>query len=645
MDLLDGLNPEQREAVITVEGPLLVHAGPGSGKTRVITHRIAYMVQESKINPHHILAVTFSKKATGEMKKRLANLLGGTASSVNVSTIHAACLHLLRKEGVPGIGTAFEICDDDEQNKLLRKCMENADVDVDENGLRRFKGIISYAKTNLIDIDSSTARRGGRFDDVSLTIFRSYQRALKRRRALDYDDILVYTHRLLTQNESILRRYQQIYKFILVDEFQDTSSLQYRIIKLLGARHHNVCVVGDPDQTIYSWRQAEIRNIDHFSRDFPGARVIGMGRNYRSTRAIVDAANALISHNSRRRAKKLVTARPAGKKLAVVKLEDEEGEASFITSTVKQLTGELKLAYGDFAVLYRINAQSRAIEDRFNQEKIPYKLATGTPFYKRKEIQDMAAWLRIMRNTSDDAAMTRVIKLAGKGIGTQSVAELISHAEKFNSHIYRVIEQAAAGALPAFPVRIQRAGARFFTLVKDLHAESKHISLVALMHRIIERTGYREHLNGEDNVEERWENVLELIALAASYEHLSTSEALSLLLQRITAATDSAVAGEDCQAVTLNTLHGSKGTEYAVVFLIGLEEGLLPHSRSVNDPGRLEEERRLCYVGITRGMERVYLTLAAKRHAFGEISFRTPSRFLQELPAHLVDFHNLAIFR
>ncbi|MGA2368886.1 MAG: ATP-dependent helicase, partial [Dehalococcoidia bacterium] len=318
MDLLEGLNSEQIEAVKTLEGPLLVHAGPGSGKTRVIVHRIAYMVLEAKIKPRHILAVTFSRKAAGEMQKRLEELLGETASLLTVSTIHSACLRILRREGIPGLGTAFEVYDEEEQNKLIRQCMEKAGLSIEDNDLRRFKGMISYAKINMIGPDSVVPGSAGRFDDASAAVYRSYQSELKRQRALDYDDMLISTHRLLKENEPVLKKYQQLYRYILVDEFQDTSSLQYQIIRLLGSGHRNVCVVGDPDQTIYSWRQAEIRNIDHFRKDFPGTRVIGMDENYRSTRAIVDAANALISHNSRRKEKQLTTSREEGTKVAVV---------------------------------------------------------------------------------------------------------------------------------------------------------------------------------------------------------------------------------------------------------------------------------------------------------------------------------------
>ncbi|MGA2157980.1 MAG: UvrD-helicase domain-containing protein [Dehalococcoidia bacterium] len=636
MDLLEGLNSEQIEAVKTLEGPLLVHAGPGSGKTRVIVHRIAYMVLKAKIKPRHILAVTFSRKAAGEMQKRLEELLGETASLLTVSTIHSACLRILRREGVPGLGTSFEIYDDEEQNKLIKQCMEKAGLSIEENDLRKFKGIISYAKINMINPDSIVPGSGGRFDNASAAVYRSYQQALKKQWALDYDDMLISTHGLLKENEPVLKKYQQLYRYILVDEFQDTSSLQYQIIKLLALGHRNVCVVGDPDQTIYSWRQAEIRNIDHFRKDFPGTRVIGMDENYRSTRAIVDAANALIAHNSRRKEKELTTSREEGKKVAVVRLEDEDGEARFIARTIKTVAAQSGLKNSDFAVLYRVNAQSRALEDGFNVEGLPYKLATGTPFYKRREIMDMAAWLRVIRNPADDTALTRAMRLAGKGIGAQSMAALQSHAEKSGAHLFTVLEQAAAGALPSLPVRTQRSAAHFLTLVHDLQAEARHISLVTLMNRILERTAYLEHLKGEDDPEERWENVLELISLAGAYEHLNPIEALSSLLQKITVASDAAERGQGEEAVTFNTLHGSKGTEFPVVFIAGAEEGLLPHNKSLDDPERLEEERRLCYVGITRAMDAVYLTYSEKRRSYGEISYRVPSRFIREIPRHLV---------
>jgi DNA helicase-2/ATP-dependent DNA helicase PcrA len=643
MDLLEGLNFEQIEAVKTLEGPLLVHAGPGSGKTRVIVHRIAYMVLEAQIKPRHILAVTFSRKAAGEMQKRLEELLGDTASLLTVSTIHSACLRILRREGISGLGTSFEVYDEEEQNKLIRQCMEKAGLSIEDNDLRRFKGIISYAKINMISPDSVVPGSGGRFDDASAAVYRSYQQALKKHRALDYDDMLISTHKLLKENESVLKKYQQLYRYILVDEFQDTSSLQYQIIKLLAAGHRNVCVVGDPDQTIYSWRQAEIRNIDHFRKDFPGTRVIGMDENYRSSKSIVDAANALIAHNSRRKEKQLTTTREEGNKVAVVKLEDEDGEARFIARNIKALTAQSSLKNSDFAVLYRVNAQSRALEDGFNMEGLPYKLATGTPFYKRREIMDIAAWLRIIRNPADDTALARVIRLAGKGIGVQSMAVLQSRTEKSGGHLFQALEQAAAGVLPFFPIRAQRSAAHFVTLVHDLQAEARHTSLVTLMNRILEKTAYLEHLKGEDDPEEHWENVLELISLAGAYEHLNPFEALSSLLQKINAASDASERGQGEETVTFNTLHGSKGTEFPVVFIAGAEEGLLPHSKSMDDPERLEEERRLCYVGITRAMDTVYLTYAEKRRSFGEVSYRVPSRFVRELPRHLITERDLSM--
>ena len=643
MDLLDGLNPGQREAVKTVDGPLLVRAGPGSGKTRVIVHRIAYMVLEARINPRHILAVTFSKKAAGEMKKRLEALLEGRASSLTVSTIHSACLRILRQDGIPGLGTTFEVYDEEDQNKLVKQCMESAGLSIEENDLRRFKAIISYAKINMIDPDAIVARPGERFDDASLAVFRGYQRALKKQRAVDYDDMLVSTYTLFKQNESALKKYQLQYKYILVDEFQDTSSLQYQIIKLLGSKYRNVCVVGDPDQTIYSWRQAEIRNADNFCKDFPGTRVIGMDENYRSTGTIVAAANTLISNNSKRKEKKLVTSREEGEKISVVKTADNDGEALFIAKTIKSLTAQRGFKHSDFTVLYRVNAQSRVLEEQFNQEDIPYRLVNGTPFYKRKEIMDVAAWLRVMRNPTDDSALVRVIKLAGKGIGVQSIAEMQSRAEKSGSHLYQVLEYAAAGTLSSFPVRTQRRTAHFFSLLQDLRTESRHISLVTLINRILEKTAYRDHLKGEDDPEERWENVLELISLAGAYEYLSPIEALTSLLNKISDASEAAERMQEEQAVTLNTLHGSKGTEFPVVFIAGVEEGLLPHNRSIEDPERLEEERRLCYVGITRAMDVLYLTYSEKRHAQGEASFRVPSRFLRELPAQFIVYRDLTI--
>jgi len=634
MDPLEGLNPAQRKAVQTVDGPLLVYAGPGSGKTRVIVHRIAYMVSTAKIEPRHILAVTFSRQAAGEMKKRLGEMFDGTPA-VTVSTIHAACLRILGREGVPGMGTSFTVYDDEDVNKLIRQCIVKAGMSIEEINLRRIKGGISHAKINGADPDAAVTVKGERFDDASATIYRLYQAALKKGHALDYDDMLIFTHRLLKEDGDVLQRYQQMYKYILVDEFQDTSSLQYQIIRMLGCGHGNVCVVGDPDQTIYSWRQAEVRNADIFRRDFPGTRVIDLEENYRSTLNIVEAANALIARNSMRKSRKLTTSREAGNPISVVRLKDGNDEALFIADRIKALSAGSSLKFSDFAVLYRTNAQSRALEDAFNLEKIPYRLATGTPFYKRREVMDLAAWLRVIRNPADDAAFLRVVKLAGKGMGPQALAQLQALAGKTKVHLYRALEQAASGGLPSLSQRAQGAAGRFNALLQDLHAHSRHISLTALLNLVLERTAYRDHLKGADNPEERWENVLELISLAAAYEHLDPVAAANALLARINQASEADEAQDKDDTVTFNTLHGSKGSEFRVVFIAGVEEGLLPHSRSVDEQSKLEEERRLCYVGISRAMDSVFLTYTEKRLAYGEFSDRLPSRFLRELPASL----------
>jgi DNA helicase-2/ATP-dependent DNA helicase PcrA len=642
MDLLDGLNPEQQEAVQTVDGPLLVHAGPGSGKTRVIVHRIAYMVLQANVNPRNILAVTFSKKASDEMKKRLEELLGRTAPYVNVSTIHSACLRILRNEGVPGFGLNFEVLDEDAQNKLIRLCMENAGLELEENGLRRIKEAIRYAKTNMIDPESISPGSGDRFDDASAAVYRGYQRSLKKQHALDYDDMLIFTHRLFRENAVALKKYQALYKYILVDEFQDTSSLQYQLIKMLGAKYRNVCVVGDPDQTIYSWRQANIANIGNFRKDFPGTKVIGMQENYRSTGTIVDAANTLIANNRVRKEKKLVTSREKGDFLQVVRLPDEESEARYIAAEISGLMKKRNLRYSDFAVLYRINAQSRTLEDAFNTSGLPCRLVSGTPFYKRKEILDIVAWLRIMRNPDDDAAFTRVLKIAGKGIGPQAMSRIYEQANISEQHVCEVVEQSASGAVLALSTRTRRSVTQFHNLVQELRTESRNISLVTLMNLITGRTGYQDYLKGEDKPEERWENVLELMSVAGAYEHLRPVEALGSLLQRISTATDAIELKQDADAVIFNTLHGSKGTEFPVIFIAGVEEGLLPHNRSMDDADRLEEERRLCYVGITRAMELACLTHVEKRLAYGEASFRIPSRFIREIPQHLIISRDLA---
>jgi DNA helicase-2/ATP-dependent DNA helicase PcrA len=541
------------------------------------------------------------------------------------------------------MGTGFIVYDGEESNKLIRQCIAGAGLNIEETSLRRIKGLISRLKTSGVDVEAVTVGPE-RLDDVSATIYRLYQSALKKNHALDYDDMLVFTGRLLQDNPDVLQRYQQIFKYILVDEFQDTSNLQYRIIKMLGSGHGNVCVVGDPDQTIYSWRQAEVRNSDIFRRDFPGAVIIDLNENYRSTQTIVQAANALIARNSMRRNRRLSTSRETGSPISVIRLKDGNDEAHYIAVRIKSLAGKHGLKLSDFAVLYRVNAQSRALEDAFNLEKIPYRLATGTPFYKRREVMDLAAWLRVIRNPADDAALLRVIKLTGKGIGPQTQARIREMAARTRIHLHQALEQAAAGGLPALGQQTRNSAGRFNVLLQELRTHSKHTGLTALLNLIVERTGYLEQLKGGDSFEERLENVLELISLAASYDHLNPAAAVSSLLGRISQASEAAGSQLSLSqdTVIFNTLHGSKGSEYRVVFIAGVEEGLLPHSRSMDEQLKLEEERRLCYVGISRARNSLYLTYAERRLAHGELIYRTPSRFLRELPASLLVSHNLA---
>jgi DNA helicase-2/ATP-dependent DNA helicase PcrA len=636
MDLLDGLNHLQQEAVQADEGPILVHAGPGSGKTRVITHRIAYLVMHHRVNPRSILAVTFSRKAAGEMKKRLTELMGGVVDNLSLGTFHSICLAILRKEGIPGLGTTFDVVDDDAQTKLIKECIDLAGFELDGGDLKRIKGVISYAKCSLIDPDTIVPKPGERLDETATAVFRLYQKKLRQQRALDYDDMLVHAHRLFKENDAVLKRYQQRWRYILVDEFQDTSKLQYEIIKALALKFRNIFVVGDPDQTIYSWRQADIHNLASFKKDFPDARVIGMEENYRSTKNIVDAANALISRNTITKDKKLRTSREKGARLSMVKLADEMQEASFVSGELSRLARERKLDNSSFAVLYRINAQSRALEEAFSGAAIPYRLVGGTPFYKRREVMDMLAWLRVIRNPADDTALMRIIKLSGKGIGSQTLAGMAEQAQVRKQHLYNILGAAASGKALTLQPKTQRALAKFHALIEDLRVSSRKSSLPDLLNQVIEKSEYRQQLEGEEDGEERWENVSELISMTARYKHLPPSEALGSLVDKVNHLSATSEDKNNADAVSFHTLHGAKGTEYPVVFIVGAEEGLLPHSKSLLEENRLEEERRLCYVGITRAMDLVYLTHVEKRLGQGGESYRTASRFLRELPPGLV---------
>jgi len=639
MDILAGLNEAQREAVQYIKGPLLILAGPGSGKTRVITHRIAYLVKTTGVSPRHIMAVTFTNKAAREMQERLQKLLGNLAEQVWAGTFHAICARILRRDGKSlGLDTNFVIYDEEDQQSLVKQCLLDLDLDPRQYNPQKIRNAISQAKSQQITHDGLAARARSPWDDIVCRVYERYQEQLGQSNAADFDDLLMKVVQLLEKQPAVLEKYRSRYLHLLVDEFQDTNLIQYKLIRLLGGKHRNVCVVGDPDQSIYSWRFADIRNILSFEKDFPDARVIVLEQNYRSTKNILGAASAIISANQKRKQKDLWTSNTEGMPVYLVKTYNEQEEAQFVANEILKLSGSDGIKPGDCVVMYRTNAQSRAVEEAFMRYGLKYKLVGGTRFYQRREIKDTIAYLRIIQNPFDNISLSRIIRIPGRGIGAKTLSDLTNWARENTLSLFAAVKAVNEGGGPGFGAKINTALAGFYRLLNDLIVEVQQLSLIKLMDTVLERSGYRETIRGEEDGEERWENIQELRTVAADYDDLPPGEGLAPFLEKISlvADTDEIESRED--TVTLITLHQAKGLEFPIVFIVGLEEGLLPHRRSMEEGGdELEEERRLCYVGVTRAERNVYLLHTARRAIFGMSSESTPSRFLDDLPEHLVE--------
>ncbi|MBN1690589.1 MAG: UvrD-helicase domain-containing protein [Dehalococcoidia bacterium] len=643
MDILAGLNEAQREAVQYIKGPLLILAGPGSGKTRVITHRIAYLVKTTGVSPRHIMAVTFTNKAAREMQERLQKLLGNLAEQVWAGTFHAICARILRKDGKSlGLDTNFVIYDEEDQQSLVKQCLLDLDLDPRQYNPQKIRNAISQAKSQQITHDGLAARARSPWDDIVCRVYERYQEQLGQSNAADFDDLLMKVVQLLEKQPAVLEKYRSRYLHLLVDEFQDTNLIQYKLIRLLGGKHRNVCVVGDPDQSIYSWRFADIRNILSFEKDFPDARVIVLEQNYRSTKNILGAASAIISANQKRKQKDLWTSNTEGMPVYLVKTYNEQEEAQFVANEILKLSSSDGIKPGDCVVMYRTNAQSRAVEEAFMRYGLKYKLVGGTRFYQRREIKDTIAYLRIIQNPFDNISLSRIIRIPGRGIGAKTLSDLTNWARENTLSLFAAVKAVNEGGGPVFGAKINTALAGFYRLLNDLIVEGQQLSLIKLMDTLLERSGYRETIRGEEDGEERWENIQELRTVAADYDDLPPGEGLAPFLEKISlvADTDEIESRED--TVTLITLHQAKGLEFPIVFIVGLEEGLLPHRRSMEEGGdELEEERRLCYVGVTRAERNVYLLHTARRAIFGMSSESTPSRFLDDLPGHLIELKGM----
>jgi DNA helicase-2/ATP-dependent DNA helicase PcrA len=639
MDILAGLNEAQREAVQYIKGPLLILAGPGSGKTRVITHRIAYLVKTTGVSPRHIMAVTFTNKAAREMQERLQKLLGNLADQVWAGTFHAICARILRRDGKSlGLDTNFVIYDEEDQQSLVKQCLLDLDLDPRQYNPQKIRNAISQAKSQQVTYDALAARARSPWDDIVCRVYERYQEQLGQSNAADFDDLLMKVVQLFEQHPAVLEKYRSRYLHLLVDEFQDTNLIQYKLVRLLGSKHRNVCVVGDPDQSIYSWRFADIRNILSFEKDFPDSRVIVLEQNYRSTKNILGAASAIISANKKRKEKDLWTANKDGTPVYLVKTYNEQEEAQFVANEILKLCSSDGIKPGDCVVMYRTNAQSRAVEEAFMRYGLKYKLVGGTRFYQRREIKDAIAYLRVIQNPFDNISLSRIIRIPGRGIGAKTLSDLTNWSRENSLSLFAAAKAVNEGGGPGFGAKISSALSGFYRMLNDLIMEGQQLSLIKLMDTVLEKSGYRDTIRGEEDGEERWENIQELRTVAADYDDLPPGEGLAPFLEKVSlvADTDEIESRED--TVTLITLHQAKGLEFPIVFIVGLEEGLLPHRRSMEEGGdELEEERRLCYVGVTRAERNVYLMHTVRRAIFGMSSESTPSRFLDDLPDNLIE--------
>jgi DNA helicase-2/ATP-dependent DNA helicase PcrA len=642
MDILAELNPAQRKAVEAIEGPVLILAGPGSGKTKVITHRVAYLIKVCGVSPHRIMAVTFTNKAAREMMERLHRLIGERiVGDLTIGTFHAICARILRQAGrAIGVDPHFVIYDEEDQLSLLKRVIQEVGLDPKQYAPRAIASAISAAKSGTITPQEYAKSTRSYFEEVVGRVYERYQELLTESNALDFDDLLMKTVQLFRNSPETLSKYQSRYLHILVDEFQDTNLVQYELIRQLGGKRRNICVVGDPDQSIYSWRFADLRNILSFEKDYPEAKVVLLEQNYRSTQLILETASHVISANQQRKPKKLWTNNEPGELTNIVEAYTEQEEAQFVVSEIERLVDGGKAKLGDCAVMYRTNAQSRALEEAFIRYGTPYKLVAGTRFYERREVKDIIAYLRVIQNPQDSVSLLRIINVPGRGIGQQSQSQLSSWAKSLGVSQYEALQLIAEPKedmeQPPFNSRTVKVLAGFLELMQGLIARSQELNLVDLFDLLIKRIGYEEYLLGEKDGEERWENILELRTVAQEYRHLKPTEGLTAFLEGVTLVSDVDSLDETVDAVTLVTLHQAKGLEFPVVFIVGVEDGILPHFKSLADPEQMEEERRLCYVGITRAKQRVYLVYAFRRSLMGSQMVSTPSRFLGDIPQRLI---------
>ncbi|WP_088036130.1 DNA helicase PcrA [Evansella clarkii] len=643
--LLKGLNPEQQKAVKHGEGPLLLMAGAGSGKTRVLTHRIAYLIEETGVPHWSVLAITFTNKAAKEMKERVARIVGGTkAEEIWVSTFHSLCVRILRRDiDRIGFNRNFTILDAGDQLTVIKRLMKELNIDVKRFEPRSILGTISSAKNELKTPADYEKTAEGPYEGTVLKVYKAYQRELKKNQALDFDDLIMTTIKLFKQVPEVLEYYQRRFRFVMVDEYQDTNRAQYMLVKMIADKHRNLCVVGDSDQSIYRWRGADIQNILSFEKDYPECATILLEQNYRSTKTILKAANEVIENNLNRKPKKLWTENQNGEELCLYEADNEHDEARFVIGKVKEMNDSGRYRPSDIAVLYRTNAQSRVIEEMFVKSNLPYTIVGGTKFYDRKEIKDLLAYLRLVANPDDDISFRRIINVPRRGIGATTLEKVEAYAAQHDLSIFQALQEVSQIGLSA---RFEKTLAGFIDQINGWVQMQDYLSVGELVEEILEKTGYREMLKNDKSLESeaRLENINEFLSVTKEFEETNEDKSLVAFLTDLALIADiDKVDNEDENAqehVLLMTLHSAKGLEFPVVFLIGLEEGVFPHSRSLMEEAEMEEERRLAYVGITRAEQELFLSRAKMRTLYGRTNMNPASRFLNEIPSDLVNCLN-----
>ncbi len=639
--LLSGLNEQQQEAVKATDGPLLIMAGAGSGKTRVLTHRIAYLMVEKQVAPWNILAITFTNKAAREMKDRVQAILGGAAEDIWISTFHSMCVRILRRDiDRMGFNRNFSILDTTDQLSVIKNILKEKNIDPKKFDPRTILGTISSAKNELQTPEEYEKTAGGMYEQIVSDVYKLYQKKLRKNQALDFDDLIMTTIQLFQRVPEVLEFYQRKFQYIHVDEYQDTNRAQYMLVKLLASRFRNLCVVGDSDQSIYRWRGADIANILSFEKDYKNAKVILLEQNYRSTKRILQAANVVIQNNMNRKPKNLWTENDEGKKLLYYRADSESGEAQFVAGKIRELVDGGQRTYKDIAILYRTNAQSRVMEEVLLKSNINYQIVGGIKFYDRKEIKDILAYLRTIANPDDDISLTRIINVPKRGIGATSIDKIANYAIAQDLSMFQALQEVEQIGLSA---KITNSLREFRDLINNWVQMQDYLSVTELVENVLEKTEYVEILKAEKTLESqsRIENIEEFLSVTQNFEKTNDDKSLVAFLTDLALVADIDKLEEDendkNNAVVLMTLHSAKGLEFPVVFLMGMEEGVFPHSRSLMEEAEMEEERRLAYVGITRAEEELYLSNAQMRTLYGRTSMNPVSRFIAEIPEDLLE--------